>query len=156
MTQCPCGSQIDYIECCEPYLTDKKIPQTPESLMRSRYTAYSQANVEYIKKTMRGKPLIGFNAQQTKEWAEHVQWLELKVVSASTSQDIGLVEFVAKYSEKGSVKTIHEVSKFENTNGSWFYTDGVHPKKNKPARVSRNSPCPCGSGRKFKNCHDKT
>lgn len=22
-----------------------------------------------------------------------------------------------------------------------------------PARVGRNEPCPCGSGKKFKNCH---
>ena len=30
--------------------------------------------------------------------------------------------------------------------------------KNQPVRVQkvgRNDPCPCGSGRKFKNCHGK-
>ena len=27
--------------------------------------------------------------------------------------------------------------------------------KRKPPRVNKNEPCPCGSGKKFKNCHLK-
>ena len=29
------------------------------------------------------------------------------------------------------------------------------PKKNKEQKVGRNDPCPCGSGRKYKQCHGK-
>jgi preprotein translocase subunit SecA len=29
------------------------------------------------------------------------------------------------------------------------------PKKREVAKVGRNDPCPCGSGRKFKKCHGK-
>ena len=38
-------------------------------------------------------------------------------------------------------------------------TNGGEPKSNAPVhvekRVGRNDPCPCGSGKKFKNCHGK-
>lgn len=38
-------------------------------------------------------------------------------------------------------------------------TNGGEPKSNMPARaekkVGRNDPCPCGSGKKYKNCHGK-
>ena len=38
-------------------------------------------------------------------------------------------------------------------------TNGGEPKSNAPVhvdkKVGRNDPCPCGSGKKFKNCHGK-
>jgi preprotein translocase subunit SecA len=38
-------------------------------------------------------------------------------------------------------------------------TNGGEPKSNAPVhvekQVGRNDPCPCGSGKKFKNCHGK-
>jgi len=29
----------------------------------------------------------------------------------------------------------------------------VEPIRNRDKRVGRNDPCPCGSGKKYKNCH---
>jgi preprotein translocase subunit SecA len=29
----------------------------------------------------------------------------------------------------------------------------LEPIRNRGERVGRNDPCPCGSGKKFKNCH---
>ena len=38
-------------------------------------------------------------------------------------------------------------------------TNGGQPKSNAPVhvekQVGRNDPCPCGSGKKYKNCHGK-
>jgi preprotein translocase subunit SecA len=31
----------------------------------------------------------------------------------------------------------------------------IEPIRNRTERVGRNDPCPCGSGKKFKNCHMK-
>jgi preprotein translocase subunit SecA len=31
----------------------------------------------------------------------------------------------------------------------------VHTVRNTEQRVGRNDPCPCGSGKKYKNCHGK-
>jgi len=48
MKKCPCCSNRSFSECCEPFLVGKKIPGTPEELMRSRYSAYATGLVDYI------------------------------------------------------------------------------------------------------------
>lgn len=159
MHQCPCGLQNAYEQCCGLYIENKQIPQTPEQLMRSRYTAYSLANIDYIKNTMQGKALIGFHEANALQWAQQVTWLGLEVINANpTHSDIGFVEFTARLLEHNKVQTIHEVSEFHREHNRWFYVSGITkevlPKKTKP-QVARNSPCPCGSGKKFKNCHAK-
>lgn len=156
MSLCACGANKEFSECCGPFLEQQQIPQTPEQLMRSRYTAYSMCNIDYIKETMRGKAAIGFDAQHAKEWAEQVTWLKLDVIrSYNENPDLGFVEFTAHFLEHNKKNQLHELSEFHRINNQWFYVDGsereLAPKSKRPAR---NSPCPCGSGRKFKNCHE--
>ena len=159
MPLCPCGSQKTYELCCELFIEKKQIPQTPEQLMRSRYTAYSLAKIDYIKSTMRGKPLIGFNESEAKKWASEVTWTGLKIIQSYVeTPKKGFVEFLATFMEDKQLDTIHELSEFHQENNVWFYVDGQNkqaPLKNKKQKIMRNSPCPCGSGKKFKNCHDK-
>ena len=88
-----------------------------------------------------------------------MKWINLEVIKSSMdSSEIGFVEFIARFSEQNQVKTIHELSEFHKENGCWFYISGVHKqgldKISKP-KTARNGPCPCGSGKKFKNCHAK-
>ncbi|PWY54975.1 hypothetical protein DGG96_14330 [Legionella qingyii] len=159
MSFCPCGSQNKYELCCGLYLEKKQQPETPEQLMRSRYTAYSMGKIDYIKNTMKGKALMGFNELEAEQWAKSVTWISLDVLNSNTPDpDKGFVEFAARYFEDNRVKIIHELSEFHKENGRWFYVSGVHKqrleKTNKP-KVARNAPCPCGSGKKFKNCHAK-
>ncbi|MBQ5802652.1 MAG: preprotein translocase subunit SecA [Bacteroidales bacterium] len=51
-----------------------------------------------------------------------------------------------------------DMSKMQ-TSRSDLSTNGGEPKSNAPVRVEkkvgRNDPCPCGSGKKYKNCHGK-
>lgn len=156
MPLCPCCSQTSYEQCCQPYLDGQKTPQTPEQLMRSRYTAYSQANIDYIKKTMTGKPLIHFNDEEAKKWAKQSQWLNLKVIESTTEQpELGFVEFIATFIDHDRLTTIHERSEFHKKNNHWFYVDGINQQETniKNPKITRNSTCPCGSGKKYKNCH---
>lgn len=158
INNCPCGSQIQYSECCEPFLINKRFPVSAEQLMRSRYTAYTQALVDYIAQTMRGKAALGFDKVSAKTWASSVIWLNLDVIN-SYSNDAGtaFVEFSAIFLQKNNkLQEIHELSEFKFINGNWYYVDG----KNLPARnkltdrvVPVNTLCPCDSGRKFKSCH---
>lgn len=146
---------IEYSICCGSYIDGSAIPATPEALMRSRYTAYSQANIDYIKKTMRGSPLTNFDATEAKIWAKGVTWLGLKVLKAyqdELNSHKGYVEFIARFRENHQPKKLHEVSEFAYEDGRWFYTAGLEPKKSTPVKASRNAPCPCGSQKKFKNC----
>lgn len=159
MLLCPCGSQNPYENCCGLYLEKKQQPQTPEQLMRSRYTAYSLRRMDYIKSTMRGKPLVGFNESETLQQTKSVTWIGLEVIHADpATSDTGFVEFKARFLERNQVKTIHELSEFHKENNCWYYTDGVNKlpaTKINNLPIARNSNCPCNSGKKFKNCHAK-
>ena len=157
MTYCPCDSQKSYVDCCEPYLTAKHTPETPEALMRSRYTAYTMANIAYIKQTMRGKAAVNFHEIDAERWAKKVLWIKLHVVNAILENDgIGFVEFEAFFVEGSCLKSIHENSRFIREQGRWYYVDGTHlPVSHATQIVSLNMNCPCGRQRKFKNCHGK-
>jgi SEC-C motif domain protein len=159
MLLCPCGSQNIYEKCCGLYLEKEQLPLTPEQLMRSRYTAYSLGKIDYIKNTMKGKALLGFNELDAEKWAKSVTWINLDVISTEmSSPGIGFVEFAARFSEQNQIKIIHELSEFHKEDGRWFYVSGVHKQtvnKISTPKTPRNAPCPCGSGKKFKNCHAK-
>ncbi len=43
----------------------------------------------------------------------------------------------------------------DNPNGPQADDKPIEPIRNRGERVGRNDPCPCGSGKKFKNCHMK-
>lgn len=126
MTTCPCCSQKPFAECCEPYLLGAQKPPTPEALMRSRYTAYTLANIPYIKKTMRGQALRNFDEMEAKLWAKRVHWLALEVLNSHMkSAAEAYVEFKARFMDRGEMCTIHENSKFLRKLGQWFYVDGT-------------------------------
>lgn len=155
MVNCPCDSQKSYLLCCELYITGKQSPESPEALMRSRYTAYTMANIDYIKETMRGKALIGFQEIDAKRWAKRVNWIKLHVLkSVIENSGTGYVEFEASFVDSSRLKSIHEKSAFIREEGRWYYVDGAYLAPSQTEKIiSRNTNCPCGSQRKFKNCH---
>ncbi len=130
---CPCGSSKIYQYCCARFIDLQQLPETPEQLMRSRYTAYTQSNISYIQQTMRGKPSTNFNADAAKDWSRRVKWLGLRIKKISTVtvgtgnvEQIGFVEFVASYRDGKKPIKIHENSEFHRYAGKWYYVDGIH------------------------------
>lgn len=150
---CPCGLSLSYIECCGLYLDGKGKPMTPEALMRSRYTAFTLARIDYIKQTMLAQAAVGFDEISALNWAKSVHWLDLNVIkSYEENQDRGFVEFIARFLDGNRIKSIHELSEFKAIDASWYYVDGK-PIADAPMKIALNALCPCGSKRKFKNCH---
>lgn len=45
---CPCGSKLKYGVCCKPFHKDAAKTHDPISLIRSRYSAYSLENLDYV------------------------------------------------------------------------------------------------------------
>lgn len=155
---CPCGSQLAYLDCCGLYIEQSQAAPTPEKLMRSRYTAYTEANIDYIKATMRGKPLLNFNEMEAKSWAQKAKWISLKIINTYPElkqQNCQFIEFIASYQLDERRESIHEKSEFKKYEGKWFYTDSLPPNKLKKINPARNQPCPCGSNKKYKNCHGR-
>jgi len=157
MTACPCCSGKKYADCCGLFIDDAKLPATPEQLMRSRYTAYTQANVAYIARTMKSPAIDEFEEDDARAWALSVKWIKLEVLDSGVREDQGFVEFIAHFSQHGKRQSLHEASEFQRLDGEWYYLDGKQPaaKARIPAsaiQIGRNDPCHCGSGKKFKKC----
>ena len=158
MDQCPCGSGLEYAECCEPFIKGDKLPETAEKLMRSRYSAYATINVDYLHSTLHPDHQADHDVNAARKWAADSDWLGLEIISTAEGGEddaTGIVEFRANYREKGKNKALHEVSRFEKVDGRWTYVDGEMPRPEtivNTRKVGRNDPCPCGSGKKYKKC----
>jgi SEC-C motif domain protein len=147
---------------------------TAEKLMRSRYTAFTRADIAYIKKTLGSAARKDFDAAEAKKWATESEWKGLKIISTQKGTETdkkGTVEFTVTFTQKGETLDHHEVAQFtKNDKGEWEYTDGdAHTHKEgeghhhhhshqqtivrEGPKVGRNDPCPCGSGKKYKKCH---
>lgn len=158
MVHCPCGSGKYNNDCCDRFIKAQQLPVTPEELMRSRYTAYTQANIDYIIATMKSPAADQFDAKTAKKWAQQTVWIKLEVLKTSIQETIGFVEFIAHFSLNNKKQFIHELSQFHLENGKWYYVDGKEMNTQIPVRVThinRNELCPCGSGKKFKKCCQK-
>jgi len=128
---CPCDPGKLFSECCSVFISGAEPAVTPEQLMRSRYSAYTMADADYIEKTMKGPAAVDFDKASTKQWAASVQWVRLKVLNAKPGPDenTGYVEFVAYFREDGAVQKIHEKSEFHREDGQWYYWSGVYSNK---------------------------
>lgn len=124
MKPCPCGTGKTYLECCARFLTGNKLPATPEQLMRSRYTAYSRANIDYIIATMKPPAADNFDKENARRWAKQVIWAGLEVTHSQVDGDVGFVEFVASYRDGDGLQRLHELSRFRLIEGRWYYVDG--------------------------------
>lgn len=151
---CPCCSGKTYEACCAPLIRGDTAADSPEALMRSRYTAYSQANIPYIQQTMKSPASDNYDPVEAKKWAESIQWLGLDVLNHSMKGDQGLVEFIATFILHGQKQSMREISEFRRDAGKWYYIKGIQPvpKPITSTSIGRNDPCTCGSGKKYKKC----
>ncbi len=159
MTKCACGSGEDFSACCEPYLEGEKHASTAEVLMRSRYSAYVNEDIDYIKKTTHRSALSEFDEDSARAWSRNSDWLGLKILETekgAAGDDEGTVEFVASYLQNGKEEHHHERAVFKREGEKWFFVDGKivgrEPFVRESPKVGRNDPCPCGSGKKYKKC----
>lgn len=160
MTQCPCGSDLNFDKCCEPFLSGASKPETAEQMMRARYTAHTCANIDFVEATTHPESLEDFDADAARRWAEDSEWVALEVVNVvggSAKESAGTVEFAAFFRDKrGTLHTHREVSLFEKMDGEWRFSDSQAPEvqqvRRDQAKVGRNDPCACGSGKKHKKC----
>jgi SEC-C motif-containing protein len=127
---CHCQSQKPFSLCCEPILSGATPALTAEQLMRSRYTAFVVANVDYLEMTQHVSTRIDTaEKESTLNWTQSVQWMGLNIVSTKAggvADNEGWVEFQASYIDDGEPECIHENSYFVKEGGKWFYQSGTH------------------------------
>lgn len=126
---CPCGSNQSYDECCGLIISERKEAETCLELMRSRYTAFTLANIDYLMRSHHSGTRPVKERKIIQKWAESVHWMGLIILNTHAGEandDIGYVEFRALYMEAGKMQQIHEKSLFKRENQKWVYVSGEH------------------------------
>ncbi|MBZ2169777.1 YchJ family protein [Marinobacter sp. F4216] len=142
--RCPCGSGLPYEACCQPAHAGQA-PDTPEALMRSRYSAFVLGLVDYLLASWHASTRPGsLNLDDSPRWAS------LQVLDQQQRGDRGQVHFRAMYQAGSGWGFLEERSDFVREGGRWFYVSG--DTEEGVLKPGRNDPCPCGSGRKYKAC----
>lgn len=113
---CPCGSEISYGACCGVFHQGTPAP-TPEALMRSRYVAFVQGNLNYLRETWHASTRPQLDLQGNPEW------VQLQVLESWQRGVKGFVHFRAFYNENGQLQMMEEKSKFVQEKGRWFYVE---------------------------------
>lgn len=115
---CPCGGKL-FQTCCGPFLAGAAVADTPEKLMRSRYTGYVTGTEDYLKATWHP-------STRPEETLTNpaVKWLGLDVKHVAQDGDKATVHFVARCRAGGKGQRLEETSRFVFEDGLWFYVDG--------------------------------
>ena len=124
---CPCGKGETFETCCGPFLQGRAKPKTAEELMRSRYTAFTRGDVDYVMKTHDPDTVHQVDRRSTEEWAEQSEWLGFELLDsrAGGPEDFqGTIEFVARYRIKGVNLEHRELATFRRQDDVWYFVDG--------------------------------
>ncbi len=146
---CPCSSEQNYESCCGRFLDGGQLAPNAEALMRSRYTAFCRGAFDYLRLTWHPESCPDDLGAE-----EPSNWVHLEVIEFDEDGDEAEVEFKASLIFDNKLEILHERSFFEKFEGRWVYhsgeflDDGQRLKK-----IAKDAPCPCLSGKIFKNCH---
>ncbi|RXP54527.1 Sec-C motif domain protein [Lutibacter sp. HS1-25] len=116
--QCPCNPSKKYSDCCQKAHQNINKVSSAAQLMRSRYSAFVLANINYLQKSHHSSTRPNKQEKRTIEkWTKSVNWVKLEVLNATEDT----VEFKAFFIVNGTTNVIHENSKFCKENGHWVY-----------------------------------
>jgi len=124
---CPCTSKLTYDKCCEPYLTGKKLPDSPEKLMRSRFTAYALGRADYLVNTTCEEERAKLDPEELSRYCRAVKCISMRVLKTELGgpqDETGTVLFHASLQINGKRMLHRELSRFIRENGRWTYVDG--------------------------------
>ncbi|NVK23303.1 MAG: SEC-C domain-containing protein [Gammaproteobacteria bacterium] len=145
---CLCGSNKLFEQCCDPFLKGEKHCETAEQLMRSRYCAFALNQPDYLLFTSSTSLKSSLTKSDLQQTIGVFDFLKLDVTSAEQNS----VAFCALMLAGNELHTLKEVSTFVKQDDLWKYESGVLEEQ-PIIKLSRNDMCPCGSGKKFKKCH---
>ena len=122
---CPCGTPLPMSECCGPLLEGRIGAPTAERLMRSRYTAFTVLDAEYLLRTWHPD-----TRPSTLDLDDRRRWAGLEILGTTGGgmlHTTGTVEFVAHFRDAGARHpgSQRENSTFSRVDGAWVYVDAV-------------------------------
>jgi SEC-C motif-containing protein len=121
MSDCYCGNNVSFQNCCEPYIRGIKNAPTAETLMRSRYSAFATGAADYLVNTTHISKRRFHNKKDILDWSQANKWLKLEIL-ASTETTVTFKAYFLDENLKAQVHYEHSTFKLENE--KWFYVDG--------------------------------
>ena len=127
--RCPCSSGMRYENCCEPLHREQQRAATAEQLMRSRYSAFALAEVDYLIATHPDASMSPVQRRkELRNYCRETCWLGLKIkaLDAGDVDDMeGTVTFEATFCAGGRRQVMTETSFFRRRDGdregNWLY-----------------------------------
>ncbi|HHQ68880.1 MAG TPA: hypothetical protein ENM98_01045 [Halothiobacillaceae bacterium] len=120
---CHCGSGLTRADCCGQFLDGHAYTPTAEALMRSRYSAFCEANRDYLLATWHPE-----TRSENLTCAPAQRWLGLRIydaIAGGKNDAQGQVEFIARTRiGGGSAQRHHERSYFVRVDDRWYYLNG--------------------------------
>lgn len=128
-TPCPCGLPQPYPACCGRWLDTPTPADTPEALMRSRFTAYALGNTAYlVQTTHRAHPQYQKHTatwqRQLAHYCQTTQFSNLQVLGSGWLNDAhtdAWVHFRATLTLNGQASVLEEKSRFLRLGKRWLY-----------------------------------
>jgi SEC-C motif-containing protein len=96
--------------------------------MRSRFSAYALAKVDYLISTRPEAKRADEDREELAQYCKSVSCVSLKIVSkekGGKADDTGIVTFHASLQADGRRSLHIETSTFAREHGKWVYADGV-------------------------------
>ena len=129
---CPCGSLQKYKKCCKVFHDKIKLPKTVLELMKSRFTAFSVQNADYIVfTTHKDNPDFTNDIKSWKadilDFSQNTNFEKLEILdfSEEDAEDTeSFVTFKATLKQYNNDISFTEKSRFLKENGKWLYVDG--------------------------------
>ena len=127
-SNCPCGSNRLYKDCCKIYHKGI-VPKTSLELMKARFSAYAIGDAEFIIKTTH--PQNEQFRASTKQWKSEILYFskitqleELKILKFEEGEHNGFVEFNLIFIQNNIASRLHEKSYFLKSGDEWLYSKG--------------------------------
>lgn len=121
---CPCGLDSIYKNCCHIAHNNILEVTTAEQLMRSRYTAYVLADINYLMQSHHSSTRPINEKKEIEEWMTQITWRGLEILQTekgTATNTEGMVNFNAYFIENNEKAVITERSVFVKENGHWVY-----------------------------------
>ena len=157
---------------------DKKdVESIKESLKEKALAKYEEKESEFEKDKFREVERIVLLQVVDQKWMDHIDAMDqlrkgiglravgqVDPVRAYSQEGFDMFEEMNEYIKEDTVKMLFHVQNPDNMQrvrvAKEIETvnpdDGKQkPYVNKEKKIGRNDPCPCGSGKKYKNCHGK-
>ncbi len=130
---CPCGSLKKYKKCCKPFHDRITFPTTALELMKSRYSAFSVCNPEYIIFTTHEEnPDFTSNIEQWKKsivsFSRNTKFEKLEILDFVDTEEESFVTFKVTLFQDNEDISFTERSRFLKVNNIWQYVDGEFSK----------------------------